>query len=659
MEISKVTVIGSGIMGHGIAETIALAGYDVNLEDISDDVLAKAKAEIDASLDRLVKSGKLSDKTKVLGRIHYFTSIPESVKDADLVIEAVPEILDIKRQVFAQLDQSTKEDAILATNTSNIRLTEIAEGVKKKGKVVGMHFFNPPVVLKLVEVIRSDYTEDEVFEAVYDFSKKIGKIPIKVYKDTPGFVVNRINAPESLYFCLVLDKGIAKPEEVDRFARSQGLPMGPYELMDYVGIDTVYHSLEYYAKELSPDYAKCQVYNKLYNEKKLGLKTGEGFYKWVNGKAQIPDAQPTKNVELMDIFALEINEAVKIIEEKIVSPEDIEIGVKLGMNRPFGPITVAKGLTNAEIKSKLESLYNKFGVSVFQPAKSISEGRLKSLISEKFEPPVRGQQTEQEKPSIVESSDPVILERNGKIAVLRLNNTKNNLINSAVLDALEQQINDLWHDREINVVVITGNGSVFSAGAQLDSFFSSTFDFLEFSRKGERIFKLLSEMPKITIAEMKGYVLGGGLELSLACDIRVATEDVQIGFPEVTLGLIPGWGGSQKLSKLIGESRASYYVLTAERFDGKRAYEIGLVSRLYKPQEIDAETLKFAKDISERVAPISAALAKRLLLRSANTSLDDGLEMESMAMGTLYGTEDLKEGISAFLSKRKPNYQGK
>ena len=654
MEIKNVTVIGSGIMGHGIAEVIALAGLDVNLEDVSEEVLNKAKASISESLDRLVNSGKLKNKEEVLSRIHYFTQIPESVKDADLVIEAVPEVLEIKRSVFDQLDKSTKDNAILATNTSNIRLTEIAEGIKKKGKVVGMHFFNPPVVLKLVEVIRSQYTEDEVFDSVFEFSKKIGKTPIKVYKDTPGFVVNRINAPESLYFCLVIDKGLAKPEEVDRFARSQGLPMGPYELMDYVGIDTVYHSLQYYAKELSPDYSKCQVYTKLFNEKKLGLKTGEGFYRWVNGKAQIPEAKPTKAVELMDIFALEINEAVKIIEDGVASPDDIETGVKLGMNRPFGPITVAKGLTNAEVKAKLESLYQKFGVEIFKPAKSIAEGKLKSVISMQV-----ASKAEEKKASYVSSSDPVITEIKGKIAVLRINNTKNNLINAAVMDGLEKALNDLWNSRDISVIIVTGHGSVFSAGAQLDSFFNSTFDFMEFSRRGERVFKLLSEIPKVTIAEMKGYTLGGGFEMALACDIRVATEDVQIGFPEVTLGLVPGWGGTQRLSRAVGQSRAAYYVLTGERFTGKEAYDMGIVSKVFSKDTIDSDTLNLAQTIAERVAPISAALAKRLVLRSTNTSLDDGLEMEAISMGLLYGTEDLKEGISAFLGKRKPNYQGK
>ncbi len=658
MEIKNVTVIGSGIMGHGIAEVIALSGSNVILEDISDEILERARKAMDESLDRLVKSGKIKDKNEVMSRISFSTDIRKAVENADMVIEAVPEIIDLKKQVFAQIDSYCRKDAILATNTSNIRLSEIAGSISKKENVVGMHFFNPPVVLKLVEVIKSDFTSDSVFEATYEFSKKIGKTPIKVFKDTPGFVVNRINAPESLFFCLLLDQNVAKPEEIDRFARSQGLPMGPYELMDYVGIDTVFHSLEYYKEELSPDYGKCQTYRKLFEEKKLGLKTGEGFYRWSGGKVQMPDAKPTTKIDMMDVLSLEVNEAVKIIEEGVASPDDIETGVRLGMNRPFGPITVAKGLTNAEIKKKLEDLQKRFGVSVFAPAKSIAEGKLKTIITAKVVPE-KSEKEAHVSAERIESSEAVILERIGKVARLRINNTKNNLVNAAVMDALEKNLNELWNDREITAIILTGNGSVFSAGAQLDSFFTSTFDFMEYSRKGERIYKLLTEIPKITIAEMKGYTLGGGLEMSLACDIRVATENVQIGFPEVTLGLIPGWGGSQRLPKLIGQSRAAYIILTGDRFTGKYAYDIGLVSKIFDEKTIDDDTVKFAEEIAGKVAPISAALAKRLIVKGMDISVDDGLEMESMSMGLLYGTEDLKEGISAFLSKRKPEYKGK
>ncbi len=182
--------------------------------------------------------------------------------------------------------------------------------------VVGMHFFNPPVVMKLVEVIKGEKTSDDVMQQVFDLSKSLGKTPVKVLKDSPGFIVNRIQAPELLLLCLIQDKGIASPEEVDALLLGQGLPMGAYELLDFVGIDVVYHSMEYFSKALSSDYGKCSTIRRLYEEKKLGKKSGAGFYDWSKGgRPSIDILKATSKVSLMDFFAVEINEAVKVMEE--------------------------------------------------------------------------------------------------------------------------------------------------------------------------------------------------------------------------------------------------------------------------------------------------------------------------------------------------------
>ncbi len=666
MEIKKVAVIGSGLMGHGIAEVFALSGFEVRIEDAFPEALEKAKASIGKSVEKLVKSGRIDQQKgkDTIARISYFSQMEPTVKDADFIIEAVPEIMELKKEVFSGIDKFARPDAIVASNTSNIKISSLAENMKHPENVVGMHFFNPPVVLKLVEVIKGEKTSQKVFDETFELSRKIGKTPIRVLKDSAGFVVNRINAPESLFFCLVLDQNVAKPEEVDTFARGQGLPMGPYELMDYVGIDTVVHSLDYYAQELSPEYGKCKAFRTMYESKNLGLKTGKGFYTWKEGHAEIPKASPTEKLELMDVLAVELNEAVKIIEEKIALPADIEIGVKLGMNRPFGPISVAEGLTNAEVKKKLETLAAKYGTVVFEPAESIKKGKLKEIISIKsFDQDGKKPATAPEVPagSSSSSGDQVVIMEKlpGKVARISINNTKNNLLSSEVLSDLEKNILALWNDHDVNVIIVTGKGPVFSAGAQLSQFFPGSMDFMEHSRKGERTFRLLSEIPKITIAEMKGYTLGGGFELSLACDLRVGTEDVQIGFPEVTLGLVPGWGGTQRLPRLLGTSRASYLILTGTRFSGKEAFDMGIVNRLFQKEHVDEETLKFAEELAQKAAPTAAALAKRLINKGSEVPMDAGLEMESIAMGLLYGTDDLKEGISAFLQKRKPEYPGR
>lgn len=666
MEIKNIAVIGSGEMGHGIAEVFAIKGYSVNLEDISEEILKKAKDQIFESLKKLEEKGKLGKEKAedVLSRINFTTNFQDAVKDADLVIEAVPEKEDLKKKIFADLEKYTRNDAILTSNTSNIRITDIAKDLKYKDRVAGLHFFNPPVMMKLVEVIKGEETSENTINILMDIVKKIDKTPVRVNKDSPGFIVNRINAPDMLFFCLLIENNVATPEEIDAFAKMQGLPMGPYELIDYVGIDVVYHSMEYYARTLNPDYAKCNVYKDLYSKGYLGKKTGRGFYDWSQGRPKIDTNKATDKVSLLDLFAIEINEAVKLIEEDVANPEDIETAVKLGLNRPFGPISVAKSLTNAEVKEKLEELANRFKNSVFEPAETIKQGKMRDAIDgllkkekKKETTGISIAQVKEETKSKQEYSTIILEKYPFKVAKIILNRPKNNTITGELLDELENAIRSLWNDPEVNVIVIAGSGERFSAGAELSQYFPSSFSFLEFSRKGERVFRLLSEIPKITIASIKGVALGGGFELAISCDLRVSSPDAQLGFPEVTLGLIPAWGGSNRLAKLIGISRAMDLIITGRRINGKDAYEWGIVNRL--SDNPDEESMNLAKSIAENSAPISAALAKRIINKGTEVPMDVGLEMESIAAGLVFSTEDLKEGISSFLQKKKPEYKGR
>jgi enoyl-CoA hydratase/3-hydroxyacyl-CoA dehydrogenase len=664
MSIEKIAVVGSGDMGHGIVEVFAMSGFQVSMMDISAEALKKAIESITQSLDKFLKKGSITKEQydQILGRISTYTEIDKAVKDADLVIEAVPEIVSLKNQIFKQLDQYAKKDAILGSNTSNIRITELAKNVADPKRVVGIHFFNPPIMMKLVEVIKGDYTDDATMDTVVDIVKKIGKTAVRVNKDSPGFIVNRINAPDMLFFCLLQDHNIATAEEIDAFGKQQGLPMGPYELLDFVGIDIVYDSLVYYAKELSPEYQKCRTFKEMVEKKNLGKKTGKGFYDWTAGRPKIDTNKATKKISLLDLFSIEINESLKILQEGIATPQDIETGVKLGLNRPFGPITIAKSLTNAEVKAKLESLAKQYDCKIFEPAEALVQGKMREAVDGRLYQVAKKEAqkpvVESAKASGSETLNTLIIERfDNKVARILINRPKHNTITEEVLDDLNRAIDSLWLDNTVNVIIITGQGTTFSAGAELTSYFPTPQHFLEYSRKGERIYRRLSEIPKITIAALKGYALGGGLELAMACDIRVATEDVKLGLPEVTLGLIPAWGGSQRLAKLIGMSKAMQLVLTGERITGKEAYQIGLVAKIF--DNIDAESLNYAKDIASTSAPISAALAKRLINKGTEAGMDIGLEMESFAAGIVFATDDIKEGITAMLSKKKPEFKGK
>ena len=666
MEIRKVAIVGAGDMGHGIAQVFAAGGYEVSLMDKYPEMLEKAKARIASSLQRWVERGRLTKQQadSALSRITYTGDLVEAVSKADLVVEAVPESLELKRSIFTEVSAYAPANAILASNTSNIRISDLAAATSRPERVVGMHFFNPPTAMKLVEVIPGAKTDPSVADEVAEVSSKVGKIPVRVLKDSPGFVVNRVTAAETLLFSIILDKGVATPAEVDSFVRGQGLPMGAYEDFDFVGNDVVWESLNYFAKVLSPEYGRAAVLGKMVEDNLLGKKTGKGFYDWSTGKAAIPKAEPTDKVSIMDVFALEINEAVKLIEEGVARPEDVEKGVTLGMGRPFGPITVAKDLSNAEVKSKLEELASKYECKIFAPSRAIAEGKMRDAIEGRLSPPVTAPPGEVVAAKAEREAPPktgaIRLEHlQGGVAKLVINRPRLNLINGEVLDGINDVLTDLWSDPEVRVVVVTGEGTVFSAGFEMTQFVASTAAMMEFARKGERLMKRLTELPKLTIAVLKGYALGGGLELALSCDLRVATEDVELRFPELTRGLVPAWSGTQRLPRLVGLSRASSLILTSETVRGKQAYEIGLVNRILPPGDPDEVAVKLATELASSLAPVAVMLAKRLLNRGAEVPADVGLEMESMAAGVLFGTEDLGEGISAFLGKRKPEFKGK
>jgi enoyl-CoA hydratase/3-hydroxyacyl-CoA dehydrogenase len=440
--------------------------------------------------------------------------------------------------------------------------------------------------------------------------------------------------------------------------------MGPYELIDFVGIDIPAESLEYFTKTLSPEYGKALTFGRMVKEKKLGKKSGQGFYNWSTGRAAIPNAAATDKVSIMDMFALEINEAVKLIEEGVAHPDDIEKAVTLGMNRPFGPISVAKDLSNAEVKSKLDELAARFDCTIFAPAKAITEGKMRDAVEGRLSPavPTTAAEVVEARPAQEPAKGPeaVRLEKlPGGVARIVLNRPRLNTISAEVLDGLDRILTDLWSDREVRVIIVTGEGSVFCAGADLSKYFSNSIAFMEFTRKGERVFRRLTEIPKLTMAVLKGYALGGGLELAMSCDLRVATEGVELGFPEVGIGLVPAWSGSQRLPRLIGTSLASSLILTSERFNGKRALEIGLAHKLVASGDPDEFAIKWGTELALSQAPVSVMLAKRLINRGGEVPSDVGLEMEAMASGVLYGTDDLKEGISALLGKRKAEFKGK
>ena len=284
--MKNVSVIGAGTMGNGIAHVFAQCGYNVSLIDVSEDNLKKALATISKNLDRLIAKEKISEQEKqnTLQNLKTFTSIKEGVSQADLVVEAATENVELKLRIFKDMDASAPKSAILSTNTSSISITKIAAVTGRPDKVIGMHFMNPVPVMKLVEVIRAYQTSDETTSVVIETSKKLGKIPVEV-NDYPGFVANRILMPMINEAIISLHEGVAGVEEIDTVMKlGMAHPMGPLQLADFIGLDVCLSILNVLFNGMgNQKYAPCPLLVNMVTAGKLGIKSGEGFYTYVAG----------------------------------------------------------------------------------------------------------------------------------------------------------------------------------------------------------------------------------------------------------------------------------------------------------------------------------------------------------------------------------------
>lgn len=363
-------------MGHGIAQVLAMNGLEVALVDISDELLKKAIERIRWSLDKFVEKRRIrpEDANATIARIKTTTKYEEAARDIDVAIEAVPENIELKKRVFAKLDEIAPPHAILATNTSTLSVTEIGNATKRPDKVAGFHFFNPPQMMVLVEVIKGEKTSQETINTLVDLAKRLGKTPIVVKKDVRGFVVNRVlGAVFNDAFWAYYRKEATK-EGIDASVKYEGgFPMGWFELADFVGLDIVAEVGRVLYEAYGERFKPCaEVIDPLLREGKLGQKTGAGFYDWSKGRPRIP-LSLAGEFDVERSWAVAVNEAAWLVYEDVATPADIDTGMKLGTGWPLGPCEYADKKGIDVILNKLKELYAKYNMELYRPCPLLEE----------------------------------------------------------------------------------------------------------------------------------------------------------------------------------------------------------------------------------------------------------------------------------------------
>ncbi len=360
----KIGIIGSGAMGAGIAQVAAMAGHEVKVYDKDGAAQQKALGEIQFSINKLVSKDKMSVQEGVasLGRVYMIEEL-KTLSDCDLIIEAIIENLEIKKTVFKSLEKIVSQDCILATNTSSLSITSIAGSLEKPERCIGIHFFNPPVLMKLVEVIPAIQTSKTVTKLITDIVFSWGKTVV-LAKDTPGFIVNKVARPFYSEAIRILEEGIADIQTIDLAMTSHGFRMGPFTLMDYIGHDVNYKVTEsvwksfYYDSKYRPSFTQLRLMEAGF----LGRKSGRGFYNYKDEESLSANQDQTLLDSIFDrIISMLINEACDTVNQNICSVEDVDLAMTLGVNYPKGLLALGKEIGFERIIRVLKDLGQKYG----------------------------------------------------------------------------------------------------------------------------------------------------------------------------------------------------------------------------------------------------------------------------------------------------------
>ncbi len=659
-DVKNVVVLGAGGMGAQIAALAAEANYNVKVRDIEEKFLEQGRQIIEANYDRRIRRGRLTEAAKkdYMSRLKFLVDINEAVKDADIIIEAVPEIMDLKKSVLKEVTALCPQDCVFATNTSSLSISEMSTAAKRPEMVVGTHYFNPPSRMTLLEIVHGEKTSKEAIGIAEKVAIAMGRAVVHV-KDVPGFVANRIFCNMSNEADWALAQGEAKSAfEVDSAIKYKlGMPMGMLELQDTLGggsIDTQFHVMEYFGETMGKSYGPAPILAKLFKEKNYGKKTGKGYYDW-SGEAtnEIP-MNAGFAFDPIRVLATAVNEAAKLIETGATTREEIDTAVLLGLNYPRGILRMADSTGLDKITNEMDRLYKKYKredrykvSSVL--TKLVKQGKLGRKTGEGFYSYGPGEY------------EFVKLEINRETCVARLilnRPNRANAFNADFMIEINKALGELEADNDVRCVVITGAGANFCGGADFAAFAAGEADAaMAFSEAPHEVFTRIETFPKPVVAAINGPAMGGGLELALACDIRIMSTAAQMRLPELTLSIIPGAGATQRIGRLIGWARAKEMILLSDPVMADKALEWGLVNFTAEPAKFNG----LVDEIAGKLAggpPLAQKLAKGLLYYGAQADQRAALFLEAAISGDIALTADLNEGITSMSYRRSPKFTG-
>src|SRR6059036_2438466 len=496
----KIAVIGAGEMGHGIAELAALHGHEVRMRDIKVEYVDRGMDRIRWSLEKLVGKNQLKREQadKALARIHGTLDVREACREADIAIEAVFEDLELKKKVFLELDQAAPEKTILASNTSALPITGMARATKRPQKVVGMHFFNPTMLMQLVEVIRAETTSDATLQVAVDLATSFGKTVVVVKKDVPGFITTRVLGPYFEEAARIHETEGVPIQTIDAAMRFRaGFPMGPFELADQVGVDVLHHLIMNAGRPMP------RSVQDLVDAKKVGRKVGAGFYEYGEGRPKLtPDMGQA--FEPLRILAPMINEAAELVAIDVASAPAIDEAMRLGTAFPKGPLATADDLGIDVVGAALKADKDTKPAKILEDMVAHGDLGVKSGKGFYDHGSGGGAMTYE---TLLVAHDATM-----HVATITINRPDRlNTLSPEVFEELDRALSSFGEDDGVRCVIITGAGDrSFSAGADLTSFgdISKAFKVWRFSRRSEAVVAHLANFPKPTIAAINGHCFG-------------------------------------------------------------------------------------------------------------------------------------------------------